>query len=102
MTESNSRNPSGTGEPSPNSCVIRAALRGEIGIGDDELIAILRAEPSLKRAKALCLGLKLHKLISRDQAALAFYARLGFAQVGTRQFRVGANDYFDYILSLDL
>jgi ribosomal protein S18 acetylase RimI-like enzyme len=39
---------------------------------------------------------------SRNEAALAFYQRLGFARVGTRQFRVGANDYFDYILSLDL
>jgi ribosomal protein S18 acetylase RimI-like enzyme len=39
---------------------------------------------------------------SRNEAALGFYQRLGFARVGTRQFRVGANDYFDYILSLDL
>lgn len=35
---------------------------------------------------------------SRNEAALAFYARLGFVRAGTRQFRVGANDYFDYIL----
>jgi ribosomal protein S18 acetylase RimI-like enzyme len=39
---------------------------------------------------------------SRNEAALGFYQRQGFARVGTRQFRVGANDYFDYILSLDL
>lgn len=39
---------------------------------------------------------------SRNEAALAFYQRLGFTRVGTRQFRVGANDYFDYILSRDL
>ena len=48
-------------------------------------------------ARRLLLG-----VYSRNDAALAFYGRLGFAQVGTRQFRVGANDYFDYILSLDL
>lgn len=48
-------------------------------------------------ARRLLLG-----VYSRNDAALAFYARLGFEQVGTRQFRVGANDYFDYILSLDL
>jgi ribosomal protein S18 acetylase RimI-like enzyme len=39
---------------------------------------------------------------SRNETALGFYQRLGFARVGTRQFRVGANDYFDYVLSLDL
>jgi ribosomal protein S18 acetylase RimI-like enzyme len=39
---------------------------------------------------------------SRNEAALAFYARLGFTRAGTRQFRVGANDYFDYILQLVL
>lgn len=48
-------------------------------------------------ARRLLLG-----VYSRNEPALAFYARLGFAQVGTRQFRVGANDYFDYILALDL
>lgn len=35
---------------------------------------------------------------SRNTAALDFYARLGFSEAGTRQFRVGANHYFDYIL----
>ncbi|HXR51509.1 MAG TPA: GNAT family N-acetyltransferase [Steroidobacteraceae bacterium] len=35
---------------------------------------------------------------SRNEAALAFYARQGFVRAGTRQFRVGAHDYFDYIL----
>lgn len=35
---------------------------------------------------------------SRNEHALAFYARLGFTQVGTREFRVGAHDYHDYIL----
>lgn len=35
---------------------------------------------------------------SRNTAALAFYARLGFTQAGTREFHVGANVYHDYIL----
>lgn len=35
---------------------------------------------------------------SRNEAALAFYAGMGFRQAGTRSFRVGANDYHDYIL----
>lgn len=37
---------------------------------------------------------------SRNAPALAFYERQSFTRVGTRQFRVGANDYFDYILQL--
>lgn len=39
---------------------------------------------------------------SRNTRALAFYERMGFAPAGTRQFRVGAHDYFDYILGLAL
>lgn len=35
---------------------------------------------------------------SRNEAALAFYDRLGFRRVGTREFKVGANEYHDYIL----
>lgn len=35
---------------------------------------------------------------SRNEAALAFYAKMGFTQVGERRFRVGANEYFDYVL----
>ena len=35
---------------------------------------------------------------SRNLPALAFYDRVGFTRVGERHFRVGANDYFDYIL----
>ena len=34
--------------------------------------------------------------------ALAFYRRCGFEQVGTRTFRVGATDYRDAILGLEL
>lgn len=35
---------------------------------------------------------------SRNERALAFYARLGFTQAGTREFRVGAHQYHDFIL----
>lgn len=55
----------------------------------DEVIAGARAMGK----RRLLLG-----VYSRNAAALAFYARLGFTQAGTRQFRVGANEYFDYIL----
>jgi len=34
--------------------------------------------------------------------AIAFYRRLGYAQVGTRTFQVGANRYHDLILGLGL
>jgi diamine N-acetyltransferase len=39
---------------------------------------------------------------SRNTAALAFYNRIGFHRVGERQFRVGASEYFDYILGINL
>ncbi len=35
---------------------------------------------------------------SRNERALAFYQRFGFTQAGTREFRVGAHDYHDFIL----
>jgi ribosomal protein S18 acetylase RimI-like enzyme len=39
---------------------------------------------------------------SRNTAALAFYGRIGFHRVGERQFRVGAGEYFDHILGINL
>jgi diamine N-acetyltransferase len=39
---------------------------------------------------------------SRNEQALAFYARCGFTQAGERIFKVGANEYFDYVLGLVL
>jgi diamine N-acetyltransferase len=39
---------------------------------------------------------------SRNAAALAFYNRIGFHRVGERQFRVGASEYFDHILGINL
>ncbi len=66
------------------------------GLGRSLMDAVL-AHGRAVAARRVLLG-----VYSRNEAALAFYQRLGFARVGTRQFRVGANDYFDYILSLDL
>lgn len=37
-----------------------------------------------------------------NERAIAFYKRNGFAQVGTRVFRVGDNDYDDVVLARDL
>jgi len=39
---------------------------------------------------------------SRNDRANAFYDKTGFRQVGTRLFHVGANDYQDRVLALDL
>ncbi|MEP7312024.1 MAG: GNAT family N-acetyltransferase [Pseudomonadota bacterium] len=39
---------------------------------------------------------------SLNLGALAFYERLGFQRAGERTFRVGASDFFDYLLSLPL
>jgi ribosomal protein S18 acetylase RimI-like enzyme len=35
----------------------------------------------------------------RNAAALAFYARVGYRQVGTRRFHVGSRHYDDYVLA---
>lgn len=48
-------------------------------------------------ARRLLLG-----VYSRNAPALAFYARCGFVRAGERTFRVGGNDYHDYLLSLAL
>lgn len=68
--------------------------RGGLG---RRLMAEVMAHGRAVTARRLLLG-----VYSRNESALAFYQRLGFVRAGTRQFRVGANDYFDYILSLDL
>jgi diamine N-acetyltransferase len=47
--------------------------------------------------KRLLLG-----VYSRNDQALAFYARMGFSRVGDRIFKVGDSEYFDYVLGLDL
>lgn len=38
----------------------------------------------------------------RNAAALAFYARYGFAQVGTRRFQVGGQQYEDHVLGYEV
>jgi ribosomal protein S18 acetylase RimI-like enzyme len=38
----------------------------------------------------------------QNAAAIGFYQRLGYRQVGTRRFQVGANLYDDVILALPL
>jgi diamine N-acetyltransferase len=57
------------------------------------LMQEIDAHASAISASRLLLG-----VYSRNEAALQFYHRLGFVRAGTRQFRVGAHDYFDYIL----
>jgi diamine N-acetyltransferase len=39
---------------------------------------------------------------ARNEAALAFYDQIGFHRVGERHFRVGAGEYYDHILGIDL
>ena len=39
---------------------------------------------------------------SRNDRAVAFYERFGFRRVGARRFRVGDNDYDDFVLSMEL
>ncbi|MFC3550478.1 GNAT family N-acetyltransferase [Lysobacter cavernae] len=39
---------------------------------------------------------------AKNERALAFYARCGFARLGERRFRVGANEYEDAVLGLPL
>ena len=38
----------------------------------------------------------------RNAAALAFYARYGFCQVGTRRFQVGGQQYEDYVFGCEV
>lgn len=47
-----------------------------------------------------------HRLLlgvySINEAAIAFYTKIGFRRVGTREFSVGRNTYHDYVLALAL
>lgn len=62
------------------------------GLGRGMMDAAL-AEARRRGKRRVLLG-----VYSRNEGALQFYARLGFSQVGTRTFRVGTNDYHDFIL----
>ena len=55
-------------------------------------------EAALAEARAMGRRRVLLGVYSRNEAALSFYDRLGFTRAGTRSFRVGHNDYHDYIL----
>lgn len=47
-----------------------------------------------------------HRLLlgvySINEGAIAFYTKIGFRRVGTREFTVGRNTYHDYVLALAL
>lgn len=62
------------------------------GLGRELMAQALAAARVAARRRVL-LG-----VYSRNEAALKFYAGLGFRRVGTRSFRVGSNDYHDFIL----
>jgi diamine N-acetyltransferase len=66
------------------------------GIGR-QLLQTAVAQASATGANRLLLG-----VYSRNERALAFYARSGFTQAGERIFKVGANEYYDYVLGLRL
>lgn len=55
-------------------------------------------ESCMRQAKALGCKRLVLGVYSRNDQALKFYARMGFEQIGERMFRVGATDYYDYIL----
>lgn len=64
--------------------------KGGLGRRLMEEVALDARERGIRR---LLLG-----VYSQNPEALDFYARMGFTQAGTRSFRVGANDYHDFIL----
>lgn len=66
--------------------------RGGIG---GRLMEAARAHARSVGAPRLLLG-----VYSKNDAAVAFYQRLGYAKVGTRTFHVGAGTYHDFIFAL--
>ena len=54
-------------------------------------------EAKLRGARRALLG-----VYSKNHRALAFYAKHGFTRIGERDFKVGANTYFDHVLARDL
>jgi ribosomal protein S18 acetylase RimI-like enzyme len=67
-----------------------------LGVGT-ELVDIAKAHARSCSASRLLLGVYAH-----NDAALAFYERVGFQTVGTRQFKVGHREYDDYIMGTAL
>ena len=59
-------------------------------------------QEALAQARASGAGRVLLGVYAENHAALAFYARCGFAQLGRRTFRVGRTDYQDVILGITL
>lgn len=63
------------------------------GIGR-RLMEEARRHAAAQGAERLLLG-----VYSGNAAAIAFYERLGYRKIGTREFRVGRNGYHDFILA---
>lgn len=61
------------------------------------LMSVAVAAAKSAGAQRLLLG-----VYAGNTPALGFYRRLGYADCGTREFRVGANTYHDLILALPL
>lgn len=59
-------------------------------------------QAALAQARAIGAGRVLLGVYAENHAALAFYARCGFTQLGRRTFRVGRTDYQDVILGITL
>jgi diamine N-acetyltransferase len=57
---------------------------------------------SLEDAKAAGFARALLGVFGRNEAAIGFYRRLGFEQVGVRKFQVGAGVYDDLVLARSL
>lgn len=66
------------------------------GIGG-RLMNAARAHAETTGCRRLLLG-----VYARNDAAIGFYRRLGYSDVGTRSFKVGSNLYHDLILALAL
>jgi ribosomal protein S18 acetylase RimI-like enzyme len=66
------------------------------GLGK-RLVTEAIADARRHEAKRLLLG-----VYSRNDAAIGFYARIGFRTIGARKFNVGGRDYDDHIMGLTL
>ena len=63
------------------------------GVGAD-LMSEALDEAKRRGARRALLG-----VYSQNHRALAFYAKHGFTRIGERDFKVGANTYFDHVLA---